>query len=63
MLSYVFCLCFLWPALLVRFGLLTPRPRPLVAPSAARRQWSAVGLFAGRLVAVRVQLLVVRGAV
>lgn len=64
MLAQLFCICFFWPALLVRFGLLpalTPRPRPLVAPRAAQRQWRGVGVIAGRLVAVRVQLLVVRG--
>ncbi len=62
MLSYVFCLCFLWPALLLRFGLFATQPRQLTAPRVRGRQWGLVQQIAGRYIAVRVQVVMVRGA-
>lgn len=48
------CWLLLWPALLRRFD--APRPQP--APRTVRRQWGAAGTVGGRLVAVRLQLVV-----
>ena len=62
MLSQLFCLCFIWPALVLRFGLFAPRPPQLAAPRVRGRQWGLVQQVAGRYVAVRVQLVIVRGA-
>ena len=62
MLSQLFCLCFLWPALVLRFGLFATQPRQLAAPRVRGRQWGLVQHVAGRYVAVRVQLVIVRGA-
>ena len=62
MLSQLFCLCFIWPALVLRFGLFAAQPRQLAAPRAHGRQWGLVQQIAGRYVAVRVQVVIVRGA-
>lgn len=62
MFAQLLCLCFIWPALVLRFGLFAPRPPQLAAPRARGRQWGLVQQFAGRYVAVRVQLVIVRGA-
>lgn len=61
MLSHLFCFCFLWPALVLRFGLFATQPRQLAAPRARGGQWGLVQHVAGRFVAVRVQVVIVRG--
>ncbi len=62
MLSHLFCFCFLWPALVLRFGLFATQPPQIAAPRALGRQWGLVQHIAGRFVAVRVQIVIVRGA-
>ncbi len=62
MFSHFLCLCFIWPALLLRFGLFATQPRQLAAPRVRGRQWGWVQHVAGRYVAVRVQVVMVRGA-
>ena len=62
MLSYLLCLCFIWPALLLRFGLFATQPRQLNAPRMRGRQWGLVQHIAGRFRAVRLQVVIVRGA-
>ena len=62
MFSHLLCLCFIWPALVLRFGLFSSQPRTLAAPRALGRQWGLVQQIAGRYVAVRVQVVIVRGA-
>jgi hypothetical protein len=54
MISRLFCLLILWPLLIRTFGGNTPaRPHPQPRPIA--RQWIAVKLLGRRVVAVRVQ--------
>ena len=62
MLSYLLCLCFIWPALLLRFGLFATQPRHLAAPRVRGRQWGWVQHIAGSFIAVRLQVVIVRGA-
>ena len=62
MFSHFLCLFILWPALMLRFGLFSARPPHITAPRARGRQWGLVQQIAGRYVAVRVQVVIVRGA-
>lgn len=62
MFSHFLCLFILWPALILRFGLFSSQPRTIAAPHATGRQWGLVQQIAGRFIAVRVQVLIVRGA-
>jgi hypothetical protein len=57
LLSHIFCILFIWPALVQRFD--APRPRGLTR--SYRKQWAAVGQLGGRFVAVRLQVAVVSG--
>lgn len=60
MLSYGVCLCVIWPLLLLRFGLaplLQPRPLALIPPRPVAREWRAMRPLAGRVLAVRVQVV------
>jgi hypothetical protein len=56
-LAHIFCLLFIWPALIQRFD--APRPRGLTR--SYHKQWAAVGELGGRYVAVRLQVAIVAG--
>ncbi len=58
LLSYLWCMFFLWPALLRRFD--APHPQP--APRVVRRQWGAVAQLGPRVVGVRLQIAIIGGA-
>ena len=59
MLTNLLCLFVVWPLLVLRWGLpaRSPARRPAGRPLA--RQWGAIAPIGGRVVAVRLQVLVV----
>ena len=59
MLTSLLCIFLVWPAMILRWGLpaRSHARRPAGRPLA--RQWGAAGQLGGRVVAVRLQVLVV----
>jgi len=55
LISYLWCLLFLWPHLRRRYDTPPVRPRPLARPIAL--QWSGVAQLSRRTFAVRVQFV------